>query len=271
MEHVAPAVQVQAQAPQVIDRAHRDETGIPVRLTKLVKEVRQLGCESFFGTGEIVVVQNWIDKVEETLADLRVADTDRVAVATRLLERNAAMWWRSVRGRYTSSLSWAEFRQEFDDQYYTQHLQDAKRVEFYSLRQGTRTVVEFERELRELAHFVPELDASERLLASRFETGLTFEIRAVIGTETGRDMKTLVTEAIRAEEIVTGRRSLQQKRKAAAGSSSFHHQRQRPRFDRDRHRPAGSYASLQTRQQQSQPSQSGTTRVQPARSAPSVA
>ena len=48
-EHVAPAAQV--QAPQADDRVHRDETGIPVRLTKLVKEARQLGCESFFGTG----------------------------------------------------------------------------------------------------------------------------------------------------------------------------------------------------------------------------
>lgn len=46
-------------------------------------------------------------------------------------------------------------RWKFDEEYYTQFLQDQKHQEFMKLLQGSKTVTEYETELTDLANFLP--------------------------------------------------------------------------------------------------------------------
>ena len=61
-----------------------------VKLSKLVKEARQLGCETFSFTVDAVVANNWLKKVSNTLTDMELNDKLKLRVATRLIDKSTA-------------------------------------------------------------------------------------------------------------------------------------------------------------------------------------
>ena len=61
-----------------------------LKLSKLVKEARLLGCQTFSGSVDAVVAKNWIKKVSDTMIDMELEDTLKLRVATRLLDQSAA-------------------------------------------------------------------------------------------------------------------------------------------------------------------------------------
>ena len=61
-----------------------------VKLSKLVKEAKQLGCETFSSSIDVVVIKNWLKKVFDTLTDMEFDDDLKLKMATRLIDKNAA-------------------------------------------------------------------------------------------------------------------------------------------------------------------------------------
>ena len=142
-----PARQMPYSVPPPPQTAHAQPFVQPVvKLSKLVKEARLLGCQTFSRTADAIVAKNWIKKVSNTMIDMELDDTHKLRVATRLLD------------------------------HYTHFHRDQKRQEFFRLKQWGKTVVEYEIELRQLAEFVPEMCRSEEYLCSKFEEGLNLEI-----------------------------------------------------------------------------------------------
>ena len=68
-----------------------------VKLSKLVKEARQLGYETFSGIVDAVVARNWLKKVSDTLIDMELNDELKLRVATRLIDKSAATWWDNLK------------------------------------------------------------------------------------------------------------------------------------------------------------------------------
>ena len=61
-----------------------------VKLSKLVKKVRQLDCKTFFGLVDAVVAKNWLKKIFDTLVDMDLDDNLKLRVATRLMNKSSA-------------------------------------------------------------------------------------------------------------------------------------------------------------------------------------
>ena len=80
-----------------------------IKLTKLVKEVRQLGCETFSGTVVVVAVKNWLKRVSNTLTDMELDDELKLRVATRLIDKSAATLWDNLKLRATALVTWDLF------------------------------------------------------------------------------------------------------------------------------------------------------------------
>ena len=76
-----------------------------VKLSKLVKEARILGCQTFSGTMDAIVIKNWIKKVSDTMVDMELEDTLKLRVATRLLDQNAATWWENLKLRTSVTIT----------------------------------------------------------------------------------------------------------------------------------------------------------------------
>ena len=100
---------------------------LTLKLSKLVKEVRQLGCETFFAIVGAIAVKNWLKKVSDILTDMELDDDLKLRVATRLLDKSVVVWWDNLKLRSTALLTWNYFVQEFNEQYYTHFHRDKKR------------------------------------------------------------------------------------------------------------------------------------------------
>ena len=78
------------------------------------------------------------------------------------------------------------------------------------MRQFGKTIIEYETELRELAEFVLELSNSEEYLCSKFEEGLTLEIRKKMSVSGDQSYKEVVQLVLGVEKL-TGERMSQRK------------------------------------------------------------
>ena len=64
-------------------------THIGVKLSKLVKEAKLLGYETFFGSVDAVIARNWLKRVSETLIDIELDNELKLKTATRLIDKSA--------------------------------------------------------------------------------------------------------------------------------------------------------------------------------------
>ncbi len=237
-----PPVAVPAAAPT--DALHRD-------LLKHLKTAMQLGCEKFDGTIDAGIAQSWLKTVSDAVRDIGLGDQEKVIIAGRLLKGDAQVWWDSVRSGYGDSVTWADFVREFNSQYYTKLYRSQKRQEFFKLKQGSKTVVEYETELRALSAFAPDYANSAEDMCTRFEEGLRMEIREkLVGTNVER-YKDLVQLALKAERLLVEKGELkdrQQKGKRKEEYPQDQGQKKGRGADTLRGHPSGSIDSAPNQQ-----------------------
>ena len=63
-----------------------------VKLSKLVKEARLLGCETFSGSVDAIVAKNWMKKITDIMVDMELEDSLKLKVAMRLMDKSAVTW-----------------------------------------------------------------------------------------------------------------------------------------------------------------------------------
>ena len=78
-------------------------------MSKLVKEAKQLGCETFLGSVDAVVVRNWLKRVFDALIDMEFEDDLKLRVATRLIDKSVATWWDNLKLRTFTPATWDMF------------------------------------------------------------------------------------------------------------------------------------------------------------------
>ena len=88
-----------------------------VKLSKLIKEARQLGCETFSSITD--AAKNWLKRVSNTLTNMELDDELKLRVATRLIDKSAITWWDNLKLRSTAPITWDLFVQEFNKVLYT--------------------------------------------------------------------------------------------------------------------------------------------------------
>ena len=75
----------------------QSSTTLGIKLSKLIKEARMLGCEIFSRSVDDVVEKNWLKRVFDTLNDMKLDDELKLKVATRLIDKSAATWWDNLK------------------------------------------------------------------------------------------------------------------------------------------------------------------------------
>ena len=98
------------------------------------------------------------------MIDMELEDDFKLKVATRLMDKSAATWWKNLKLRTFVLITWELLVREFNDQYYTCFHRDQKRQEFFRLRQFGKSVPKYDTKLRALAEFVPKVAGSEEYL-----------------------------------------------------------------------------------------------------------
>ncbi|XP_028122578.1 uncharacterized protein LOC114319721 [Camellia sinensis] len=99
------------------------------------------------------------------------AEAQKVQFGAFTLE-NEARRWRMLTRTIHQGLTWARFLELFYEKYFPQCMRDKKVTEFETLRQGNKTVAEYEAQFSKLAHFAPHMVDTDYKKARKFEGGL---------------------------------------------------------------------------------------------------
>ena len=70
-----PSAQMPYLIPPPLTTHVQPSTQPGLKLSKLVKEARLLGCQTFSGSVDAIVAKNWIKKVSDTMIDMELDDT----------------------------------------------------------------------------------------------------------------------------------------------------------------------------------------------------
>ncbi|KAL8115936.1 hypothetical protein AgCh_022434 [Apium graveolens] len=110
---------------------------------------------------------------------VRVSENLKIDYASYFLKNEANYWWESTRAlEGKGPFSWARFTELFLEKYFPDCVRNQMEIEFLELKQGGRSVAEYEAKFTELARFVPDYVCSKAQKARRFQQGLKPEIRS---------------------------------------------------------------------------------------------
>ena len=102
----------------------------------------------------------------------------RVNCATQLLFDRAMTWWEIVQLRPAiETLTWSDFKIEFENQFYSRYQRKVKEQEFLALRQGDMSVLKYERRFNDLSLFAPHYMPIEEHMIEKLKDGLWQDLR----------------------------------------------------------------------------------------------
>ncbi|XP_057809961.1 uncharacterized protein LOC131024472 [Salvia miltiorrhiza] len=81
--------------------------------------------------------------------------------------------------------TWEDFKAGLYDKYIPKSYRKKKEAEFYDLKQGKKSVVEYDREFCNLARFAPQQVDTDEKMAEKFCAGLRHEIRMTLASHGG--------------------------------------------------------------------------------------
>ncbi|CAL5404420.1 unnamed protein product [Camellia sinensis] len=125
----------------------------------------------FKGGIEPMKAEAWVLGIEKLFEVFPCTEIQKVQLAAFTLEDEARRWWMLTKTMY-QGLTWDRFLERFYDKYFPQSMRDKKVTEFETLRQGNKTVAEYEAQFAELARFAPHMVDTEYKKARKFEGGL---------------------------------------------------------------------------------------------------
>ena len=119
--------------------------------------------------------------MERVINQMQVPEELRMDCVTQLLVESAHSLWETIRERRLwEVLRWRDFREEFEERYYSWEHRREKEQDFLDLRQGDLTVLEYERRFQYLAVFASTYLPIERHRVERFRDGLRQELRMIL-------------------------------------------------------------------------------------------
>ncbi|XP_074325376.1 uncharacterized protein LOC141663210 [Apium graveolens] len=133
----------------------------------------------FNGEVDPVAARIWLKETEKAFTLIQVSDDLKADYASFFLKGEANYWWESTRALEREGLvSWTRFTELFLEKYFPDCLQNQLEVKFLELKQGERSVSEYEAKFTELARLVSEYVSKETQKVRRFQQGLKPEIRS---------------------------------------------------------------------------------------------
>ncbi|XP_048492236.1 uncharacterized protein LOC125493188 [Beta vulgaris subsp. vulgaris] len=155
------------------ERAERPETAGEIfeRLAKVKPPYYQ-------GQSDPTFLENWIREFEKLFEVVNCPGNMRVGKVVLYLKDETDLWWRENGDRLSGGegFNWEAFVVALRGKLYPAFMRKQKAQEFINLRMGSMTISEYYGKFIALSRYAPEVVATEKLKAQRFEQGLTDEI-----------------------------------------------------------------------------------------------
>ncbi len=122
---------------------------------------------------DLWVVEKWVDTMEKLFEDLMMEEDERVPLAVHFLEGTTRIWLKTVRPTPsgTTLLSWSTFREMLFGAFFSNSVKQQLEHNPKNIKQGSRSVIEYQREFVRLANCVPFVIRNEYHRARLFVDG----------------------------------------------------------------------------------------------------
>ncbi|KAK9147491.1 hypothetical protein Scep_006248 [Stephania cephalantha] len=163
---------------------------------------------------------------------MRNDETLHARLSGACLRGHAAVWWTTYTDTHPEPTTWAEFRELFYDQYIPMEVRLRLREEFLSLRQGSRTLMQYMERFRHLLQFSLDVAGTERLQIYYFTRGFDDMIASAVVSTGATTLQEIFDRALARETYIlqrAGRRVTG--REVQSGQSSQSSQRQKRPMD----------------------------------------
>ncbi|KAL8119921.1 hypothetical protein AgCh_017153 [Apium graveolens] len=111
----------------------------------------------FKGEVDPVAARIWLKELEKAFALTKVSEDLKTDYASYFLRNDSNYWWESTRAlEGEGTVPWTRFTELFLEKYFPAYLQSQMEMKFLELKQGNRSVMEYEAKFTELARIAPE-------------------------------------------------------------------------------------------------------------------
>jgi hypothetical protein len=188
----APA-EVPPRAPTVTGSIHR--------------ELEKVKFIEFFGAPDGAAAEAWLENMAMCFALFDYTSNMKVCMAVFELKGSALLWWKTLLTQLNMAVedvSWELFEERFRERYLSEEFIERQLNEFNALRQGGRTVPEYEARFMELLQYAPYLN-TKKLKVNRFVFGLNDNLHAKVRILMPQTLHDVVQKALIAEEeLISG-------------------------------------------------------------------
>jgi hypothetical protein len=174
----------------LISRLDRDEARapapaeVPPRAPAVIGSIHpkleKVKFPEFFGAPDGAAAEAWLENVAMCFALRDYTSNMKVHMAVFQLKGSALLWWKTLLPQLimaVEDVSWKLFEERFRERCLSEEFIERQLNEFNALRQGGRTVLEYEARYMALLWYAPHLN-TEKLKAIRFVLGLDDCLRA---------------------------------------------------------------------------------------------
>ncbi|XP_075078644.1 uncharacterized protein LOC142164590 [Nicotiana tabacum] len=167
------------------------------------EKMRKMGGVEFEGTTDPTVAEQWLERMERVFEQLECTNASKFKYAISLLQKDAYDWWVSVPNAKAKPpvLTWDDFVKLFRAKYVSPVYCDAKKKEFFNLRQGSMSIAEYQQNFLRLSRYAKGIIDGERDKCRRFEEGLNGYIRKSVAILQLDDFSKLISAALTWERI----------------------------------------------------------------------
>jgi hypothetical protein len=207
----------QRMSEALISRLDRDEARAPAHPEVLPRapavtgsihrELEKVKFPEFFGAPDGAAAEAWLENMAMCFALRDYTSNMKVRMAVFQLKGSALLWWKTLLPQLNMAVedvSWELFEERFRERYLSDEFIERQLNEFNALRQGGRTVPEYEARFMELLRYAPHLN-TEKLKVNRFVFGLNNSLRAKVRILMPQTLHDAVQKALIAEEeLISG-------------------------------------------------------------------
>jgi hypothetical protein len=232
----------------LISRLDRDEARapappkvLPCALTvtgSIHRELEKVKFPEFFGAPDGAAAEAWLEKMAMCFALRDYTSNMKVRMAVFQLKGSALLWWKTLLPQLNMAVedvSWELFEERFRERYLSDEFVERQLNDFNVLRQGVRTVPEYEARFMELLWYAPHLN-TEKLKVNRFVFGLNNSLCAKVRILMPQTLHDAVQKALIAEEELISGGQTRTPARPTGQSSSGVPQHQTPARHTPRHR-----------------------------------
>jgi hypothetical protein len=222
----------QCMSEVLISRLDRDEARaltpveVPPRTPAITgsihRELEKVKFPEFFGAPDGAAIEALLENMVMCFTLHDYTSNMKVRMAFFQLKGSALLWWKMLLPQLNMTVedvSWELFEERFRERYLSKEFIEHQLNEFNALRQGGRTVPEYEAHFMELLWYDLHLN-TEKLKVNRFVFGPNDSLRAKVRILMPQNLHEVVQKAlIVEEEIISGGQTKTPARLAGQGSS----------------------------------------------------